>query len=95
MSTLFVIEDETHAEQCSKHATVEEAVAKLRQLAALPWNEQPNVALCMSWRTCGRRYELVEYETSTQPWTELCRTPALEINAKGTSWQSEFAKWGD
>ena len=91
MPTLFVIEDETHSEQCSKHATLEEAVARLKQLAALPWNEQPNMAPCTSWRTCSRRYEVVEYETGSHPWKERRRIPALEISAKGVSWEKEFA----
>jgi hypothetical protein len=95
MPTLFVIEDEAHSEQCSKHATLQEAVARLEKLAALPWNEQPNVAPCTSWRTCGRRYELVEYETSNHPWKELRRTPALEVNASGVVWDAEFANAND
>lgn len=95
MPTLFVIEDEAHSEQCSKHATFQEAVVKLKQLAAVPWNEQPNVAPCTSWRTCGRRYEIVEYETSGHPWKELRRIPVLEINAEGVSWEPEFESQGN
>jgi len=95
MPVLFVIEDEAHAEQCGEHSTLEEAVAKLRQLAGIPWSEEPNVAPCTSWRTCGRRYEIVQYETSSHPWKELRRTPVLEINAKGTFWQKEFEYQSD
>jgi hypothetical protein len=94
MPFLFVIEDEAHAELCSEHATLEEAVAKLKQLAEIPWNEQPNLAPCKSWRTCGRRYELVQYETSSRPWKQLRRTPALKVNAKGVSWEGEIAGFG-
>ena len=90
MPVLFVIEDQAHAEQCSEHATLDEAVAKLGQLARISWNEKPNVVPCTSWRTCGRRYEIVQYETSSHPWKELGRTPALEINGKGVFWQKDF-----
>lgn len=87
MPIRFVIEDEAHAQQCGEFATFEAALVRLRQLAALPWNEHPNVVPCTSWGNCGRRYEVVEYEISWRPWQELHRTPALEINAGGVTWQ--------
>jgi hypothetical protein len=46
----------------------------------------PNVAPCTSWRTCGRLYEIVEYDDSERPWKELGRTQVLEINALGLRW---------
>ena len=95
MPTRFVVEDEAHAEQCGEHATLEEAVARLKELAGIPWNEEPNVAPCTSWRTCGRRYEIVQYEISSRPWKELRRMPALEINAQGVVWDAEFAHEND
>ncbi len=95
MPTRFIVEDEAHAEQCSEHATLAEAVARLKELAGLPWNEQPNVAPCTSWRTCGRRYEIVQYETSSHPWKELRRAAALEISAQGVVWDTEFADEND
>jgi hypothetical protein len=90
MAMLFVIEDETHAEWCSEHHTFDEAVSKLQELAAIPWDQQPNAPPCSSWRTCGRRYEVVEFDTSRQPWKEIRRLAALEISAKGGSWGKEF-----
>jgi hypothetical protein len=84
---MFAIEDELHAEpQDGEHATLAEAVAELRRRAALPWDEVPNVAPCTSWRTCGRAYEIVEYDTSSNPWKELRRIPFLEVNAAGAKW---------
>ena len=84
---MFIIEDEAHGEiQPGQFATFADAVAELRRLAAVPWNEAPNAAPCQSWRTCGRNYELVEYDGATTPWTELQRIPALNISAAGTKW---------
>jgi len=83
---IFVIEDDAHAELCGEFATMETAVAELERRAAIPWNEAPNVAPCMSWRTCGRRYEIVEYAATEASWKERVRTPFLNISATGVHW---------
>jgi hypothetical protein len=87
---MFVIEDELHAAPRGKYASLEEALAELRRRSHIPWNEKPNQAPCASWRTCGRRYELIEYDESKLPWKELRRVPVLEISAKGVKWAPEF-----
>ena len=92
MPQLFVIEDERHAEpQEGNFSTLSEAVTELRRRAALPWDQAPNVAPCTNWRNCGRCYEVVEYDVSETPWTELRRMPALEISATGAKWLGDFA----
>jgi len=83
---MFVIEDETHCEPGSEFASRDAAVSELRRLAELPWDVPPNLAPCMSWRTCGRSYELVEYDDAREPWREIRRTAALEISAEGVRW---------
>ena len=83
---MFVIEDERHAEGQGEFATFEEAVAELQRRSILPWDEAPNVAPCMSWKTCGRNYEVIEYDTSSTPWREIQRHAVLEISASGTVW---------
>ena len=90
MSTLFVIEDEAHDEQHSKHSTLEEAIVELKRLALIPWDAKPNVAPCTNWRNCGRRYEIVEYETSRNPWKVVRRFLALEISASGVIWSEDL-----
>jgi hypothetical protein len=40
----------------------------------------------MSWRTCGREYTLVEYDTTTTPWSVLQTIPALDISPEETCW---------
>ena len=46
----------------------------------------------MSWRTCGRVYELIDYDDTQAPWTELRRFTALEISARGVKWSREFER---
>jgi hypothetical protein len=89
---MFVIEDESHAEPQGEFATAEEAVAELRRRSLLPWDEAPNVAPCMSWRTCGRRYEVIEYDTSSTPWREIQRQAVLEVSASGAVWLNLTSK---
>ena len=85
---MFVIEDERHAEPQGQFASLDEAVAELYRHAALPWDEEPNVAPCTGWRTCGRTYEVIEYDNSARPWKELRRIPYLEITSDGAKWLS-------
>ena len=62
VSTLFVIEDEAHAEPHGEFDALESAVAELRRRAEIAWDRAPNLAPCVEWKTCGRRYEIVEYD---------------------------------
>lgn len=86
---MFVIEDELHAEWQGEFQTRQHAIAELRRRALIPWNEEPNAAPCTSWVTCGRSYELVEYDDSTVPWKQLSRALILEISASGVRWLAE------
>jgi hypothetical protein len=80
---MFIIEDELHAEWIGKYATRVEAVAELQRFAVLAWDEPPNRAPCTSSATCGRNYELVEFDDATLPWRELRREPALKVSKEG------------
>jgi hypothetical protein len=84
---MFMIEDEAHAEPQGQYSTLEDAMAELRRRAAIPWNQGPNVAPCTSWESCGRRYEVVEYDDSQTPWRELQRIFVLEVSAAGAKWR--------
>jgi hypothetical protein len=48
------------------------------------------MASCASWRTCGRNYELMNYDDKQSPWKELSRISVLEISAAGTKWAYDF-----
>src|SRR4051812_14045399 len=87
---MFVIEDEIHAEEQGHFPMLRDALAELRRRAAIPWDESPNVAPCMSWQTCGREYVVIEYDDAARPWKELSRRKALEISAKGITWVPPF-----
>jgi hypothetical protein len=90
---MFVIEDEIHAEwQEGRFSTRDEALSELEHRAKIPWDERPNVAPCTNWSKCGRSYELVEYDDTTSPWTELSRSLVLEISAEGVRWHLPDAK---
>jgi hypothetical protein len=83
---MFVIEDEWHAEWLGEYLSRDDALDALQKLANLPWNEPPNVCPCTSWRTCGRRYRLIEFDGSAELWRKLGAQPVLEISATGTKW---------
>jgi hypothetical protein len=83
---MFVIDDEIHAERVGEFESREEAIHELRRLSEIAWDQQPNLAPCLNWRSCGRDYELVEYDTSARPWRELQRSMVLQISANGVRW---------
>ncbi|CAE6699078.1 hypothetical protein XA1314C_03790 [Xanthomonas arboricola] len=94
MPKCFVIEDESHAEQIGEYASLDEAWAELGRLAAIPWDQRPNVAPCPSWQTCGRTYKIIEYETSSTPWRELRQVSGLDVSVNGVAWGSEAPRYG-
>jgi hypothetical protein len=83
---IVLIEDERHAEEHGKFASVHQAIAELRRRATIPWDQPPNVAPCTNWQNCGRSYEVVEYDDSQVPWKELRRITVLEVSASGVVW---------
>jgi hypothetical protein len=87
---MFVIEEEAHSEpQEGSFRTRAEAITELQRRALIPWNEEPNCAPCSSWRNCGRRYEIVEYDDTASPWVELSREFILAVSANGVEWQQQ------
>lgn len=86
---MFVIIDDWHIEHFGGFGTLAEAHAELRRIAQIPWDEAPNVCSCMRWRTCERRYHVVEYDTSSIPWKRLSDEPFLRVSAEGICWLSE------
>jgi hypothetical protein len=82
----FIIDDERHAERQGEYQDFDQALAELKRRAKIPWNQPPNVAPCTGWRTCGRMYEVVEYDDSETPWKQLRRTLVLEVSASGVKW---------
>ena len=89
---MWRIEDELHAESAGDYATQESALEELRRRSALAWDVEPNVAPCTNWRKCGRRYEVVEYDTKERPWREVQRFHVLDISSGGINWIEPFAQ---
>ncbi len=87
---MFIIEDELHAEPQGQFQDMEQAISELRRRAQIPWNQGPNLAPCTSWKTCGRVYEVIEYDDAVIPWEELRRIKVLEVSAAGVRWAIGF-----
>ena len=70
--TIFVINDEAHGDWSGEFSNFEAALQDLKARAKLPWDQKPNLCPCMSWKTCGRNYEIIEYDESDgEPWKEI------------------------
>jgi hypothetical protein len=88
---MFNIEDELHDERMEgEFATFDGAVTELKRLAQLPWDQPPNLAPCTSWKTCGRKYVVVECEALPQR-KEISRTCMLELDRDGPRWRTGIA----
>lgn len=83
----FVITDQIHDEDFGTFDSFDEAVLELKKIADIPWNKEPNLSLCESQETCGREYEIVEYNTESEPWQHIKTTPALSVFAELTKWK--------
>ena len=78
MDVEYVVEDDRHCEVIASFATEEAALDAIRRFAELAWDEEPNRAPCMSWRTCGRLYLIAAPSGS--------RREVLDISSAGTVW---------
>jgi hypothetical protein len=87
---MWMIEDEAHAEPQGEFDSRDSALAELRRRALVPWDVAPNVAPCTAWQTCGRRYEIVEFDTAQSPWREVQRVHVLDVSADGVKWREPF-----
>jgi hypothetical protein len=90
MMTTFVIEDEFHAEPQGQFSSFEQALTELQRRAKIPWDQPPNAAPCMSWKTCGREYVVIEYDDAHTRWRELRRVAVLRVSACGVEWSAGF-----
>jgi len=92
---MITIEDEIHAESQGSFLTIKDAILELEKRSKIPWNETPNQAPCTSWETCGRYYEIIEYDDTSTPWKELRRIPALEISSNDITWYIKLDEEGN
>jgi hypothetical protein len=47
-------------------------------------------APCTNWQQCGRRYDVVEFDTAQSPWRQIKRIHVLDISAEGATWIKPF-----
>ena len=94
MPKIFVVEDQSHAEAIGKFSTLQGAWDELLRLSAVPWDAAPNMAPCQSWKTCGRDYEIIEYDITGETWTLVQRYAGLEVGAEGVAWGMDALNYG-
>ena len=82
----FYLEDELHCDQWGPYESWAAAMAELRRFAAIAWDSPPNLAPCQSWRKCGRRYLILEYDTTQDPWQQVQRVHFMDVRADGVHW---------
>lgn len=87
--TIFVIEDEAHAEWSGEFRALEDAIGELARRSKIAWDLEPNRAPCKSWKTCGLDYVVVEFDDQVNPWREIQRMDVLKIRADGVVWTEE------
>jgi hypothetical protein len=69
-------------------------MAELNRLALLGWGDLANRAPCAGWRTCGRRYAVVEYESAgADRGTERSRALVVEMRESGLTWHQVSEDW--
>lgn len=90
MATVVIIEDDFHAEWQGEYASIEGAFEELKRRATLAWDQSPNRCPCTSWETCHRDYQILEYENSGTPWTQIRRFGYLEVSGRGATWVADF-----
>ena len=89
MNYIYLIDDDFHSEGISRHTTFEDAKREIDRLCMLPLNIEPNFPPCGNLDTCGRRYEIVKLVVDeNNKWSELERTPIVELRNSGIKWLS-------
>ena len=86
----IIIEDSIHCERIEEYESFDEAVVHLEQLANLPWDQEPNRAPCTGWRKCGREYQVIEYDDSSNPWRVVREADVLKVSASNVEWVPGF-----
>jgi hypothetical protein len=85
-NNIFIVEDDMHAEQQGIFETYIDALNEVKTFAKIPWGEEPNNPPCSAGKKCHRLYQIIEYNISTSPWTEVNRQEVLDISAEKKEW---------
>lgn len=79
----YLIEEEWHSSIEWEYNTYGEAINELKRRANLPWDKEPNLAPCTSWRTCSKLYVIRTYDNDIL----LSEEEILEISSKWVDWK--------
>jgi hypothetical protein len=90
MVAMVIIEDQLHADVGGEFSSFDDALREVRRLARIPWDQEPDRAPCGSWRTCGRAYEIIEYDDTVSGRTVLDRAAIVEIDSEGVRWEDAY-----
>ena len=86
-SSVFSIEDILHSEILDEFDSFDKAIAKLKEISELPWDNVIVRPPCTSWLKCERNYVINEWDDSKILKKLLKSTPILKVSAKGAKWQ--------
>ena len=82
----FSIEENLHSDSWDGFSSYEDALEELKRRSKIPWDKEPNVCPCTSWRTCERNYAIVQYRVQNDEWEEIACEWLLDISSKGVKW---------
>jgi hypothetical protein len=86
---VFVIVEDSHAEDAGRFRIFESAVKELRRRVRVPFDEQPIRPPCIVWHDCDRDYHIREYSDS-DPAHVLSDVAIVHVTARGVTWAPGF-----
>lgn len=84
----YLIEDNVHAIIEWEYNTYNEALNELKRRSNLSWDNEINVAPCISWKTCSKLYVIKKYDTKNTPYKLISEEEILEISSKWIEWKN-------
>jgi len=88
----FELRDHLHDETHGHFGSRNEAIAEAARLAALPWNQTPNLAPCARWDSCGRKLLEVGMVSVNAPSQTQPELPFGGVKASGVG--RELGEYG-
>jgi hypothetical protein len=91
MAVRYGIVDQIHIDYLpGQFTSLGAVVEEFHRLATVPWDQDPNLAPCTSWRTCGRIWTAGEYKVPGRGarWLDDIWE---EVKANGVTWSGGLA----
>ena len=86
---MFIIEDSLHSETIVESESYEKIIQEIKRISIIPFETEPNVPPCQNHENCKREYDIIEYNTSTDPWVEIKRIPIFSISKNEIKWYNQ------